>query len=205
MCILYKWITFLYSRNSHNIVTNKSTILQIKKKKIVLEATSSRKVFPSTGSVWGGSYCCPQSLSHVWLLATPWTAARQASLSITTSQSLLKLMPIKSVMSSNHLFLCRPLLLLPLIFPSIMVFSNESALLIRCQSIVASALASVPPMNIQDWFPLGWTGLISLLSKWLSSVFSSTTIGKHINSSALSLYGPTLTSIHDYWKNHSFD
>ena len=73
------------------------------------------------------------------------------------------------------------------------------------QSIGASASASVLPRNIQDWFPLGWTGLISLQSKGLSRVFSNTTF-KNINSSVLSfLYGPTLTSIHNYWKNHSFD
>ena len=72
-----------------------------------------------------------QSLSHVWFFATPWTAARQASLSITNSQSLLKLMSIESVMPSNHLILCRPLLLPPSIFPSIRVFANESVLCIR--------------------------------------------------------------------------
>ena len=73
------------------------------------------------------------------------------------------------------------------------------------QSIGVSASASVLPMNIQDWFPLGWTGWLSLLFKGLSRVFSSTKF-KSINSSALSfLYSPTLTSIHDYWKNHSFD
>ena len=72
-----------------------------------------------------------QLLSHVWLFETPWTAAHQASLSITNSQSLLKLMWIESVMPSNHLFLCHPLLLLPSIFPSIRVFSNESSLRIR--------------------------------------------------------------------------
>ena len=72
-----------------------------------------------------------QLVSHVWLFATPWTAASQASLSITNSQSLLKLMSIESVMPSNHLILCRPLLLLPSIFPSIRVFSNESVLRIR--------------------------------------------------------------------------
>ena len=76
-------------------------------------------------------YYSVQLLSCVWLFATPWTAARQASLSITNSQSLLKLMSIESVMPSNHLILCRPLLLLPSIFPSIRVFSNESALHIR--------------------------------------------------------------------------
>ena len=75
--------------------------------------------------------CSVQSLSHIWLLATPWTEALQASLSITNSHSLLKLMSIESVMTSNHLILCHPLLLLPSIFPSIRVFSNESALCIR--------------------------------------------------------------------------
>ena len=178
MCIKYKWITLLYSRNSHNIVMNKLTILQIKKK-IVMEATSSRKVFPSTGAVWGGSYCSCSVHQSSPTLCDPWTAALHASLSFTISQSLLKLMPIESVMPSNHLILCRPLLLLPLIFPSIRVFSNESALLIRCQSIVASASASVLPLNSQGWFPLGWTGLISLLSKGLSRVFSNITVQKH--------------------------
>ena len=121
-----------------------------------------------------------QSLSHVQLFATPWTAARQASLSITNSWSLLKFISIESVMPSNHLTLCSPLLLLPSIFPSIRVFSNESALCIRGgQRIEVSASASVLPMNIQDWFPLGWTGWISLLSKGLSRVFSNTTVQKH--------------------------
>ena len=102
-----------------------------------------------------------QSLSRVWLFATLWTAARQASLSITNSWSLLKLMSIKSVMPSNHLILCHPRLLLPSIFPSIRVFSNESVLRIRFQSIGVSASASFLPMNIQDTFLLRWTGLIS--------------------------------------------
>ena len=79
-----------------------------------------------------GKFSSAQSLSHVWLFATPWTAAHQASLSITSSRSLCKLMSIESVMPSNHLILCRPLLLLPSIFPSISVFSNESAPCIRC-------------------------------------------------------------------------
>ena len=92
----------------------------------------------------------------------------QDSLSITNSQSLLKLMSIESVMPSNHLILCHHLLLLPSIFPSIRVFSNKLALGIRWQSIAASA--SVLPMNIQDRFPLGWTGWISLLSKRLKSL-----------------------------------
>ena len=89
-----------------------------------------------------------QSLSHVQLFEAPWTAAHQASLSFTASQSLLKFMSIESVMPSNHLILCP--LLLPSIFPSIKVFSNESSLLIRWQSIGTSVSASVLPMNIQD-------------------------------------------------------
>ena len=114
-------------------------------------------------------------------LGNPWsqTAARQASLSITKSQSLLILMSVKSVMPSNHLILCCPLLLPPSIFPSIRVFSNESGLCSGGQSIGASASASVLPMNIQDWFPLGLTGLIFLQSRGLSRVFSSTTVQKH--------------------------
>ena len=128
--------------------------------------------------------------------------ARLPCLSFTISWGLLKLMSIESVMPSNHLILGRPLFLLPSIFPSIRVFSNESS---GGQRIGVSASASVPPMNIQDWFPSGWTGLISLQPKGLSRVFSNTTV-KSINSSVLSfLYSPTLTSIHDHWKNHSFD
>ena len=96
-----------------------------------------------------------QSLSRVQVFVTPWTAAHQDSLSITNSRSLLNLMAFKSVMPSNHLILCHPLLLLPSIFPSIRVFSSESVLYIRCQNIGVSASASVLPMNIQDWCPLG--------------------------------------------------
>ena len=102
------------------------------------------------------------SLSHVQFFVTPWTAALQASLSIANSGSLLKLMSIMSVMPSNYLILCCPLLLLPSIFPSTRVFSNESVLCIRWPSIGVSASPSILPMNIQDWFPLGWTGWISL-------------------------------------------
>ena len=120
-----------------------------------------------------------QSLSHVWLFATPWTAACQASLSITNSQSLLKLMTIASVMLSNHFILCHPLLLPPSIFPSIKVFSNESVFPSGGRSTGVSASASVLPMNIQDWFPVGWTGWISLQSKGLSRVFSNTTVQKY--------------------------
>ena len=120
-----------------------------------------------------------QSLSCFWLFATPWAAAHQASLSITNSWSLLKLMFMESVMPSNHFIFCCPLLLLPSIFLSIRVFSNESVVRSGDQSIGASASASVLPMKIQDWFPLGWAGWISLQSKGLSRVFSNTTVQKH--------------------------
>ena len=124
--------------------------------------------------------CSVYSLSLVQLFVNLWTAACQASLSITNSRSLLKLIAIESVMPFNHLILCHPLLLLPSIFPSIRVFSNESAFRIRWgQSIGVSASVSVLPMNTQDWSPLGWTGWISLLSKGLSRVFSNTTVQKH--------------------------
>ena len=120
-----------------------------------------------------------QSLSHVQIFVTPWTAVRQASLSITNSRSLLKLMSIESVMPSNHLILCCPLFLPSSIFSSIRVFQRSQFFTSGSQSTGVSASASVLPMNIQDWFPLGWTGWTSLLSKELSRVFFNTTVQKH--------------------------
>ena len=121
-----------------------------------------------------------QLLSRVQFFATPWTAALQASLFITNSQSLLKLMSIESVMPSNHLILCHPFLLLPAIFPSIRVFSNESVLWIRSSGVLSiEASASTLPMNIQGWFSLGLTDLFSLKSKGLPRVFSNTTVQKY--------------------------
>ena len=141
-----------------------------------------------------------QSLSHVWLFATPWTTARQASLSITNSQNSCKLRPIESVMPPNHHILCRPLLLPPLIFPSIKVFSDESVLRIRWPKYWSFSFNISPSKNAQDWSPLGWTG--SPCSPRDSQESSPTPQFKSINSSALSfLYSLTLTSIHDYWKN----
>jgi len=120
-----------------------------------------------------------QLLSHVRLFATPWTAICQASLSITNSQSLLKLMSIESVMPSNHFILSHPLLFLLSIFPSIRVFPSSQFFSSGGQSNGVSASASVLPMHIQDWFPSGWTGWISLQSKGPSRVFSNTTVQKH--------------------------
>ena len=129
---------------------------------------------------------------------TPWTAVYQASLSITNSWSLLKLTSINSVMPSNHLDLCRPLLLLP------SVFSSESVLCIRCPKYWSISF-SISPSN-------EYSGLISFRIDWLDllsvqgTLESSPTLQfKSMNSLALSLlYGPTLTSTHDHWKNHSF-
>ena len=128
-------------------------------------------------------YFVVQLVSHVWLFVTPWTATRQASQSLPCPQSLLKLMSIESVIPFDHLILCHPLLLLPSIFPSIRVFSNESALCGPLWPFVDKELelppsASVLPVNIQRQFPLGFTGLISLLSKGLSRVLN-TTVWKH--------------------------
>ena len=137
---------------------------------------------------------------------TPWTAAHQVSLSITNSRTLLKLISIESVMPSNHLILCHPLLLLLSIFPSIRVFSSESVLCIKWPKYWSFSF-SIRPSN-------EYSGLISLWIDWFdlavqgtdTQVSSPTPQFKSINSLVLSfLYGPTLTSIHDYWKNHCFD
>ena len=120
-----------------------------------------------------------QLLSHVWLVATSWTAARQGSLSITNSQSLLKLMSIELVMPSNHLILYYPLSSLLQSFPASGSFQMSQFFASGDQSTGVSASASVLPMNIQDWFPWGWTCWISLQSKGLPRVFSNTTVQKH--------------------------
>ena len=114
---------------------------------------------------------------RIWLFAIPWIAVLQASLPYTISRSVLKFMFIASVMPSNHFTLSRPLVLLPSILPSIRVYSNGSALCITWSKYWASA--SVLPMNVHGWFPLGLAGLIPLQSKGLSRVFSNITVQKH--------------------------
>ena len=146
-----------------------------------------------------------QLLSLVWPFVTPCTAAHKASLSITNSQSLLKLILIKLLMPSNHLILCHPFSSCFQSFPASGSFPMSQFFASGGQSIGVLESASVLPMNIQDWFLLGWTGWISLKSKGLSRVLSNARF-QGINYSALSfLHSPTLTSIHDHWKNHSFD
>ena len=147
-----------------------------------------------------------QLLSRVWPLVTPWTAAHQASLSIASSRSLLKLMYVESVMPSNHLILWHPLLSLPSILPSIRVFSNESVLHIRWPKYWSFSF-SISPSN-------EYSGLMSFRMDWLNQLAVQGTLKsnsptpqfKSIVSFMLRfLYSPTFTSIHDYWKNHSSD
>ena len=147
-----------------------------------------------------------QLLSCVWLFVTPWTTARQASLSITNSQSPLKPMSIELVIPSNHIILCHPLLLLPSMFPSIRVFSNESGLRIRWPKYWSFSF-TISPSNKHPGLISFRMDLLDLLASPRDSKESSPTPQfKSINSSVLSfLHSPTLTSIHDHWKNHSLN
>jgi len=147
-----------------------------------------------------------QSLCHVQLFVTPWTAAHQASLSFTISWSFLKLMSFNSVMPSNHFILCHPLLLLPSIFPSIRVFSIESALHVRWPKYCSFSFSISSPNEYAGLisFRIDWFGFLAV-QKTLKSLLQHRS-SKASSSSVLSLlYGPTLTFIHDYWKNHSFN
>ena len=142
----------------------------------VLVCLTCYKRIPQT--VW--LFSSVQSLSHVRLFATPWTAACQDSLSITNSQNLPKLMSIESVMPSNHLILCRPILLLPSILPSIRVFSNESALRIRWPKFWSFSF-NISPSNEHPGlisFRMDWLDLL-VVQGTLSRVFSNTTVQKH--------------------------
>ena len=144
-----------------------------------------------------------QSLSCVQLFVTPWTAAHQASLSITNSQGSLKLMSIELVMPSNHLILCRPRLLLPSIFPSIRVFSNESALHIRWPKYWSFSFSISPSSEHPE--------LISFRMDWLDLLVVQGTLQsvlQHRGSKASvvwrsAFFTVQLSHIHDYWKNHS--
>ena len=179
---------------------------------VILSEVRERQTYDIT-NMWNlkkmiqiNSFSSVQSISRVWLSATPWITARQASLSITNSQSSLKLMSIESVMPSSHLILCHPLLLLSPIPPSIRVFSNESTLRVRWPKYWSYSF-SISPSNEHPGlisFRMGLVG--SPCSPKDSQESSPTPQFKTINSSALSfLHSPTLTSIHDHWKNHSLD
>ena len=129
--------------------------------------------------VYTCAYIFISQFSHIWIFVTPWTPALQASLSITNSQSLLKLMSIKSMMPSNHLIPCHPLLLLPSIFPSIRVFSSDSVFCIRWPKCWSFNF-SISPSNEYSGrisFRINWFDVLQ--SKGLSRVFSNTTVQKH--------------------------
>ena len=147
-----------------------------------------------------------QSLSHVQLFATPWTAKHQASLFTTNSHSLLTLMSIDLVMPSHHFILCSSLPLLPSIFPRIRVFSKESALHIRCPKYWSLTFSINPSKE--------YSGLISFRMDWLDLRAVRGTLKSllqhHSSKASILLHSaffivPALTSIHDYWKNHSLD
>ena len=158
------------------------------------------------GSISQQKFSSVQSLSRVQLFTIPWIAACQDSLSITNSRSSLKLMSIELVMPSSHFILCRPLLLPPLIPPSIRVFSNESTLRMRWPKYWTFSFSIIPSKENSraDLLQNGLVG--SPCSPRDSQESSPTSQFKSINSSALSLlHSPTLTSIHDHRKNHSLD
>ena len=150
---------------------SQATVLGVAKSQTRLSNTHTHKVLEVFSPV--------HSLSRVRLFVTSWTAAHQASLSITHSWSLLKLVSIELVMPSSHLILCCPLLLPPLIFPSIRVFSNESALHIRCPKYWSFSFNISPSNEYSGLISLGRTGWMTLQSKGLSRVFSNTTVQKH--------------------------
>ena len=147
-----------------------------------------------------------QLLSRVQLFATPWTAAHQASLSITNSQSLLKLMSIKSVMPSNHLILCHPLLLLPSVFPSIRVFSNESALHIRWPKYWSFSSNISPSNEHSGWisFTMDWFDDLAVQGTLKSLHQHHISKASVLQSSAFFIVQPSHPYM-DHWKNHSLD
>ena len=152
---------------------------------------------------WQAQFSSVQSLSCVRFFAAPWTAARQASLSITNSRSLLKLMSTELVMPSNYLILCCPFLLLASIFPSIRVFSNESAVCIRWPKYWSFSFNIIPSNEHPGLTSSRLVSRIQCSSPVAN--FSNTTVQKCQSSVFRFLYSPTVTSIHDHWKNHSLD
>ena len=212
----YHGVDTLYTENVHqqgrgkwsyiHIIEHKSSkndlqdFLEVSLRRGILQKNVS--LSPTLRSV---QFSSVQSLSCVRFFETPWTAARQASLSITNSRILLKLMSIKSVMPSNHLILCHLLLLLPSIFPSIKVFSSESVLQIRWPKDWSFSF-SISPSN-------EYSGLISFRMDWLDFLAVQGTLKSllqhHISKASIlqcsAFFTVQLTSIHDHWKNHSLD
>ena len=186
-----------------HITKNNITLIYLqilKYSNIMLPFKFLRKIFQEFLFFDHFAFSSVQSLSRVQLFATSWIAAPQVSLSITNSRSSLRLMSIESVMPSNHLILCRPLLLLPLIPPSIRVFSNDSTLCMRWPKYWSFSFSIIPSKEIP--------GLISFRMDWLDLLAVQGTLKsllEHHTSKASILHSPTLTSIHDHRKNHSLD
>ena len=187
------WCVYTYNRHIHNHALKYIIIYYI--------ANHSCHTYVTSNHVLSECFSSVQSLSCVQLFATLWTAAHQASLSITNSWSLQKLVSIQSVMPSNHLILCHPLVLPLSILPSIRVFSNESVLCTRWPKDWSFSF-SISPSN-------EYSGLISFRMDWLDLLGVQGTLKSLLPKpqfkSISFLHSPPLTSIHDYWKNHSFD
>ena len=159
---------------------------------------------PNGFTIHLGSFSSVQSLSRVQLFSTPWITARQASLSITNSRSLPKLMFIESVMPSNYLIFCRPLLLLPSIFPSIRVFASESVRWPKYWSFSFNISPSNEHPELIS-FRMDWLDLLAVQETLKSLLQHHSSKASVLWYSAFFLCSPTLTSIHDHWKNHSLD
>ena len=171
-----------------------------------LACTVSKENSASTQTPRYVLFSSVQSLSCVWLFATPWITAHQAFLSITNSQSSLRLMSIESVMPSSHLILGRPLFLLPPIPPNIRVFPNESSLRMRWPNYWSFSFSNIPSKEHPGLISFRMDSFGPPCSPRDSQESSPTPQFKSINSLALSfLHSPTLTSIYDHWKNHSLD
>ena len=163
-----------------------------------------RALILTRGHIGSVQFSSVQSLSRVWLFATPWITARQASLSITNYQSLPKLMSIESVMPSSHLILCHPLLLLPPIPPSIRVFSNESTLHMRWPKFWSFSFSISPSKEHSRLiFRMDWLDLLAVQGTLKSLLQHHNSKASILHHSAF--FNLTLTSKHDHWKNHSFD
>ena len=177
--------------------------LQVKRSQVYWQTVTAWDLY-LTANIYSVQFSSVHLLSRVWLFATPWIAARQASLSITNSRSPPKPMSIESVMPSNHLVLCCPLLLLPSIFPGIRVFSNESALGMRWPKDWSFSF-NISPSNEHPRlisFRMDWLDLLAVQGTLKSLLQHHSSEASILQRSA---FFTTLTSIHDHWKNHSLD
>ena len=155
-------------------------VRKYRKENIQARQNNSLVIKQSQGTLFPPQFSSVQLLSHVWLFVTPWTATHQASLSMTNSQSFLKLMPIELVMPSNHLILCCPILLLPSIFPSVRVFSKKSVLCIRWPKYWSFSFSISPSIEYLGLISLGLTGLIFLRVPWTARRLNQSILTKSV-------------------------